>query len=105
VCVQEKAKQRVGIGLTHNWGVALQVHHILAELVQGGLVLETNVEEIARAGTSSCSLYWSFSSLFRRALGERLTVHGTWCAAPPGLTITATRTIILNLQLRVYGWD
>ncbi|KDN51492.1 hypothetical protein RSAG8_00037, partial [Rhizoctonia solani AG-8 WAC10335] len=27
-----------------------EVHHILAELIQGGLVLETNVEEIARAG-------------------------------------------------------
>ncbi|CAE6432560.1 unnamed protein product [Rhizoctonia solani] len=26
-----------------------EVHHILAELIQGGLVLETNVEEIARA--------------------------------------------------------
>lgn len=27
-----------------------QVHHILAEMIQGGLVLETNVEEIAQAG-------------------------------------------------------
>ena len=26
-----------------------QVHHILAEVIQGGLVLETNVEEIASA--------------------------------------------------------
>lgn len=29
----------------------LQVHHILAEIIQGGLVLETNVEEIDVAGT------------------------------------------------------
>ena len=27
-----------------------QVHHILAEVIQGGLVLETNVEEIGEAG-------------------------------------------------------
>jgi len=27
----------------------LQAHHILAEVIQGGLVLETNVEEIASA--------------------------------------------------------
>ncbi len=27
-----------------------QVHHILAEIIQGGLVLETNVEEIDLAG-------------------------------------------------------
>lgn len=30
----------------------VQVHHILAEIVQGGLVLETNVEEIDQAGES-----------------------------------------------------
>ncbi len=29
---------------------ALQVHHILAEIIQGGLVLETNVDEIDQAG-------------------------------------------------------
>ncbi|CAK5265255.1 unnamed protein product [Mycena citricolor] len=28
-----------------------EVHHILAEIIQGGLVLETNVEEIDNAGT------------------------------------------------------
>lgn len=27
-----------------------QVHYILSEVIQGGLVLETNVEEIAVAG-------------------------------------------------------
>lgn len=27
-----------------------QVHHILAEIIQGGLVLETNVEEIDVSG-------------------------------------------------------
>jgi AP-3 complex subunit sigma len=27
-----------------------QVHHILAEIIQGGLVLETNVEEIDQSG-------------------------------------------------------
>jgi hypothetical protein len=27
-----------------------QVHHILAEIIQGGLVLETNVEEIDSSG-------------------------------------------------------
>ena len=30
-----------------------EVHHILAEVVQGGLVLETNVEEIASASKLS----------------------------------------------------
>lgn len=30
-----------------------QVHHILSEVVQGGLVLDTNVEEIATAGQHS----------------------------------------------------
>jgi hypothetical protein len=29
-----------------------QVHHILAEIIQGGLVLDTNVEDIANAGWS-----------------------------------------------------
>ena len=29
--------------------MVLEVHHILSEVVQGGLVLETNVEEIASA--------------------------------------------------------
>ena len=33
----------------HLSGCGLQVHHILAEVIQGGLVLETNVEEIASA--------------------------------------------------------
>lgn len=28
-----------------------KVHHILSEIIQGGLVLETNVEEIDNAGT------------------------------------------------------
>ena len=28
----------------------MQVHHILAEIIQGGLVLETNVEEIDDSG-------------------------------------------------------
>jgi AP-3 complex subunit sigma len=30
-----------------------QVHHILAEVIQGGLVLETNVEEIDLSGLVS----------------------------------------------------
>lgn len=29
-----------------------KAHHILAEIIQGGLVLETNVNEIDRAGES-----------------------------------------------------
>lgn len=29
------------------------MHHILAEIIQGGLVLETNVEEISATGRSS----------------------------------------------------
>ena len=33
----------------------LQAHHILSEIIQGGLVLETNVEEIDNAGTSASS--------------------------------------------------
>ena len=31
---------------------SFQVHHILSEIIQGGLVLETNVEEIDRSGGS-----------------------------------------------------
>jgi len=27
-----------------------QVHHILAEIIQGGLVLETNLDEISSSG-------------------------------------------------------
>lgn len=34
-----------------------QVHHILSEIIQGGLVLETNVEDIDAAGR----LYLSFN--------------------------------------------
>ena len=30
----------------------VKVHHILAEIIQGGLVLETNVEEIDASGMS-----------------------------------------------------
>jgi AP-3 complex subunit sigma len=30
---------------------APQVHHILAEIIQGGVVLETNLEEIDSSGT------------------------------------------------------
>jgi hypothetical protein len=30
----------------------VEVHHILAEIIQGGLVLETNVEEIDSSGLS-----------------------------------------------------
>ena len=29
----------------------VQVHHILSEIIQGGLVLDTNVEDIEIAGT------------------------------------------------------
>lgn len=35
-----------------------QVHHILSEVIQGGLVLETNVEEIDYQGTVSIYLWW-----------------------------------------------
>ena len=30
--------------------IRLKVHHILAEIIQGGLVLETNIEEIDSSG-------------------------------------------------------
>jgi len=33
----------------------MEVHHILAEIIQGGLVLETNVEEIDSSGSSHAS--------------------------------------------------
>lgn len=33
----------------------IKVHHILSEIVQGGIVLETNVEEIDESGTSVLS--------------------------------------------------
>lgn len=34
----------------NGYDLVLQVHHILAEIIQGGLVLETNVEEIDHSG-------------------------------------------------------
>ncbi len=37
--------------------VARQVHHILSEIIQGGLVLETNVEEIDQAGACLLILF------------------------------------------------
>ena len=37
--------------LSH-WLMAFQVHHILAEVIQGGLVLETNVADISAAGAT-----------------------------------------------------
>lgn len=30
--------------------MTLQAHHILAEIIQGGLVVETNVDEISASG-------------------------------------------------------
>ena len=37
-------------GVTDLRAPRIQAHHILSEVIQGGLVLETNVEEIDRAG-------------------------------------------------------
>lgn len=34
----------------HRIDISKKVHHILAEIIQGGLVLETNVEEIDNSG-------------------------------------------------------
>lgn len=34
-----------------------KVHHILAELIQGGLVLETNVDEIDSSGVYLCRFF------------------------------------------------
>jgi hypothetical protein len=34
----------------------LQVHHVLGEIIQGGLVLETNINEIATCGECQISV-------------------------------------------------
>lgn len=46
-----------------------QVHHILAEIIQGGLVLETNVDEIDNAGP--------YTSLFITLSFQCFTVQST----------------------------
>jgi hypothetical protein len=65
----------------------LEVHHILAEVVQGGLVLETNVEEIASASESSQTIYlcdlkgttWTCSS------GQDSCAEGVLCCCQPSI--------------------
>ena len=32
-----------------------KAHHVLAEIIQGGLVLETNIDEIESSGLRTCS--------------------------------------------------
>lgn len=41
---------------------AIKAHHILAEIIQGGLVLETNIEEIDASGTFSPVLVTLYAS-------------------------------------------
>lgn len=43
--------QKLRLCLMHSLKRLVQVHHILAEIIQGGLVLDTNVEDIEAAGT------------------------------------------------------
>jgi hypothetical protein len=46
-----------------------QAHHILAEIIQGGLVLETNGDEISNSGpykfSSSSSIMTAHSCVFK----------------------------------------
>ncbi|GAB1517439.1 hypothetical protein RhiTH_000487 [Rhizoctonia solani] len=78
-----------------------EVHHILAELVQGGLVLETNVDEIARAG---------FSEGIWERDGERkgeidCARHMVCCASGVGTITTATRYDQARAWLRYRRMD
>lgn len=52
---------KIGFPLvTHiSYLLVAEVHHILAEIIQGGLVLETNVEEIDLSG--SFCFFWLHS--------------------------------------------
>lgn len=50
-----------------------KVHHILAEIIQGGLVLETNVEEIDLSGSYSPS---RMSSINQDSLATNSTKRG-----------------------------
>jgi hypothetical protein len=52
-----------------------QVHHILAEIIQGGVVLETNLDEIDGSGKSlqhgfknSCSVFLQADHVFAPSL-------------------------------------
>ena len=54
---------------THTTLYSMQAHHILAEVIQGGLVLETNVNEIDRAGECAPT--------YPRPEAERDDVHAT----------------------------
>ena len=49
---------------------APQVHHILAEIIQGGVVLETNLEEIDSSGKSLQSPFKKFCSTLQGAFGD-----------------------------------
>ncbi|KAL5534601.1 hypothetical protein ACEPAG_1064 [Sanghuangporus baumii] len=61
------------------------VHHILAEVIQGGLVLETNVNEIAEAvHASSQARKQSFQSANPLALGSGSGPRGSSLQAPIG---------------------
>ncbi|PSR80734.1 hypothetical protein PHLCEN_2v6650 [Hermanssonia centrifuga] len=54
----------------------IQVHHILSEIIQGGLVLETNVEEIDTAGYLSAFGQWVKLRVLEH-LG--LEIFDWWC--------------------------
>ena len=41
----------------------VKVHHILAEIIQGGLVLETNVDDIDLSGAYLCRFFFSHLAL------------------------------------------
>jgi hypothetical protein len=41
-----------------------KAHHILAEIIQGGLVLETNVDEIDAAGTCGPEVFTGIYFIF-----------------------------------------
>lgn len=61
----------------------MKIHHILAEIIQGGLVLETNVDEIDLSGLS----FFFFST--RKPLGTALLWIG------PYLLVSASNVPLL----------
>jgi len=62
-----------------------EVHHILAEIIQGGLVLETNVDEIDSAVQLTARLRKeSYAASNPLALGSGLTPRGSNLQTPLG---------------------
>lgn len=75
----------------------VQVHHILAEIIQGGLVLETNVEEISNSGASwPCSLSCCYGcGVF---LGEKIHVLSESTLLLAGTNRTSSKGSVQSTQ-------